>query len=197
MRTKKSAICIGVFLVSLTACAEQAAPPSGQQAAADPMSDGAENVRLVGYNDLQGRQSLQLTTRSDAANGNWVYVGHSPNNRSAPTAQEEGAPDEPQMNPITGAMEYNGTSLIDITDPSKPTTKWHIPGAKGANHRSVSVVYDYAAIRGRVLAGDSGRPLRRARITVSAPELGRESRNARSGHLFSIRRHTRDVDRHA
>ena len=47
------------------------------------------------------------------------------------------------MNPITGEMEYNGTSIIDITDPSKPTTKWHIPGAKGANHRSVSVVYDY------------------------------------------------------
>lgn len=107
------------------------------------MSDGAQNVRLVGYNDLQGHQSLQVTTRSDAANGNWVYVGHSPNNRSAPTAQEERGPDEPQVNPITGAMEYNGTSLIDITDPSKPTTKWHIPGAKGANHRSVSVVYDY------------------------------------------------------
>ena len=135
MRTEKSAICIGLFLASLTACAQQAVPPSSQQAAADPMSDGAENVRLVGYNDLQGRQSLQVTTRSDAANGNWVYVGHSPNNRSAPTAQEEGGADEPQMNPITGEMEFNGTSLIDITDPSKPTTKWHIPGAKGANHR--------------------------------------------------------------
>ena len=143
MKTEKGVICIGLFLASLTACAEQAVPPSSQQAVADPMSDGAQNVRLVGYNDLQGRQSLQVTTRSDAANGNWVYVGHSPNNRSAPTAQEEGGPDEPQMNPITGEMEYNGTSLIDITDPSKPTTKWHIPGAKGANHRGVSVVYDY------------------------------------------------------
>src|SRR5688572_15499387 len=143
MRTEKRAICIGLFLASVTACAEQAVPPSGQQAAADSMSDGAENVRLVGYNDLQGRQSLQVTTRSDAANGNWVYVGHSPNNRSAPTAQEEAGADEAQMNPLTGAMEYNGTSLIDITDPSKPATKWHIPGAKGANHRGVSVVYDY------------------------------------------------------
>jgi hypothetical protein len=33
--------------------------------------------------------------------------------------------------------------LIDITDPANPTTKWHIPGNSGANHRSVSVVYDY------------------------------------------------------
>ena len=56
MRTEKTAICIGLFLASLTACAEQAVPPSGQQAAADPMSDGeAENVRLVGYNDLADR----------------------------------------------------------------------------------------------------------------------------------------------
>jgi hypothetical protein len=135
MKTEKGLIYIGLLLVCLAACAEQAAQPAAQQPAADPMSDGAQNVRLVGYNDLQGRQSLQVTTRSDAANGNWVYVGHSPNNRSAPSAQEEGGPDEPQMNPITGQMEYNGTSIIDITDPSKPTTKWHIPGAKGANHR--------------------------------------------------------------
>jgi hypothetical protein len=100
------------------------------------MSDGAENVRLVGYNDLQARQSLQLTTRSDAANGNWVYVGHQPNAR--PNSEE------PQMNPVTGQAEINGTSIIDITDPAMPATKWHIPGNSGANHRSVSVVYDYA-----------------------------------------------------
>ncbi|HXI31629.1 MAG TPA: carboxypeptidase-like regulatory domain-containing protein, partial [Vicinamibacterales bacterium] len=33
-----------------------------------------------------------------------------------------------------------------------------------------------AAIRGRVFAADTGRPLRRARIAVSAPELGRDNR---------------------
>jgi hypothetical protein len=33
-----------------------------------------------------------------------------------------------------------------------------------------------AAIRGRVFAADSGRPLRRARITLTAPELGTENR---------------------
>ena len=118
------------------AVACRAAPAaSGEEGAADPMSDGAENVRLVGYNDLQGRQSLQLTTRSDAANGNWAYVGHQPNDR--PNSEE------PQMNPITGQAEINGTSIIDITDPATPTTKWHIPGISRANHRHVSVVYDY------------------------------------------------------
>ena len=33
-----------------------------------------------------------------------------------------------------------------------------------------------AAIRGRIFAADTGRPLRRARISVSAPELGQEGR---------------------
>jgi hypothetical protein len=113
-------------------CTTNSAPAAEQ---ADPLSDGAENVRLVGYNDLQGRQSLQLTTRSDAANGNWAYVGHQPNDR--PDSEE------PQMNPITGQAEINGTSIIDITDPAKPTTKWHIPGSSRANHRHVGVVYDY------------------------------------------------------
>ena len=118
---------VGLFLLT---------PVAAQRAAGDPRSDGAANVRLVGYNDLQGRQSLQLTTRSDAANGNWVYVGHSPNNRD---------PDKelPQLNSITGQMEYNGTSILEISDPANPKLVWHIPGAEGANHRSVSVVYDY------------------------------------------------------
>ncbi len=35
-----------------------------------------------------------------------------------------------------------------------------------------------ATIRGRVLAGDTGRPLRRVRITVSAPELAGNNRTA-------------------
>jgi len=34
-------------------------------AAVDPLSDGARNVRLVGYNDLQGREALVVTTKSD------------------------------------------------------------------------------------------------------------------------------------
>jgi hypothetical protein len=34
-----------------------------------------------------------------------------------------------------------------------------------------------AVIRGRVLAADTGKPLRRARITLSGPELGREGRS--------------------
>jgi hypothetical protein len=110
---------------------------SGQgQRAADPRSDGAENVTLVGYHDLQGRQSLQVMARSDAANGNWLYVGHSPNNRTDP--------EEPQLNPITGQREWNGTSILEISDPANPKLVWHIPNdVASVNSRAVSVVYDY------------------------------------------------------
>ena len=127
------AVLVGAWTAA--GCRTAPAAGSGEEGAADPMSDGAESVRLVGYNDLQGRQSLQLIARSDAANGNWVYVGHQPNDRPAS--------DEPQLNALTGQAEINGTSIIDITDPAKPTTRWHIPGISGANHRAVSVVYDY------------------------------------------------------
>src|SRR5689334_9906288 len=38
-----------------------------------------------------------------------------------------------------------------------------------------------AVIRGRVFAADTGRPLRRARVMVNAPELGSEPRQSSSG----------------
>ena len=131
-----AAAAVPFLAAGITACGSTApAAPANGAPVADERAEAAENVRLVGYNDLQGRQSLQLIARSDAANGNWLYVGHQPNDR--PNSEE------PQMNAVTGQAEINGTSIIDITDPAKPTIKWHIPGISGANHRAVSVVYDY------------------------------------------------------
>ena len=66
--------------------------------AANALADESHNVRLVGYHDMQGRQALQVTTKSDAANGNWVYVGHVPNTRTR----------DETLNPITGENEWNG-----------------------------------------------------------------------------------------
>jgi hypothetical protein len=40
-------------------------------------------------------------------------------------------------------MEYNGTAILEISDPSKPKFVWHIPNdVAHVNSRSVSVVYD-------------------------------------------------------
>jgi hypothetical protein len=110
----------------------QAAPAA--QGAADPYAEAASNVRLVGYHDLQGRESLQVTTKSDAANGNWVYVGHSDN------YARKGAR---HFNPLAKRDEWNGTSILEISDPAHPRLVWHIPNEISANSRSVSVVYDY------------------------------------------------------
>ena len=40
-------------------------------------------------------------------------------------------------------MEFNGTSILEITDPANPRLVWHIPNETNRNSRSVSVVYDY------------------------------------------------------
>jgi len=100
---------------------------------ADPRADDAQNVRLVGYNDLQGRESLVVTTLSDPANGSWVYVGH----------HESFWDGKPKMNPITGNEEWNGTSILNVDDPANPKLVWHIPNESNRNSRGVSVVYDY------------------------------------------------------
>jgi hypothetical protein len=123
-----------LLLIPAAACSPAATPSSAEEtAAADASSDGAQNVRLVGYNDLQGRESLVVTTKSDPANGSWVYVGH----------HESFWDDKPKLNPITGKMEWNGTSILDVADPSKPKYVWHIPNETNRNSRGVSVVYDY------------------------------------------------------
>ena len=45
------------------------------------LADEASNVRLVGYHDLQGRQALQVTTRSDSS---WIIQSAVP--EQAPVA---------------------------------------------------------------------------------------------------------------
>ena len=80
----------------------------------------AQNTRLVGFHDLQGRESLQVTLQGD-----WCYVGHLPGHLP---------------NPLTGRQEPSGTSILDVSDPANPTLVAHIPGAPDANCRAVQVI---------------------------------------------------------
>ena len=86
----------------------------------DTLTAAAHNTRLVGFHDLQGRESLQVTLQGD-----WCYVGHLPG-------------DLP--NPLTGRNEHSGTSILDVSDPAKPALVAHIPSAPGANCRAVQVI---------------------------------------------------------
>ncbi len=83
----------------------------------------AQNVRLVGFCDLQERESLQVSLK-----GNYAYVGH-----------HRGE----ELNPLTGNMESNGTTIVDVSNPGEPRIVKHIPGYKGAESRAVQIVEKY------------------------------------------------------
>jgi hypothetical protein len=85
-----------------------ATPVMGQQEAEQ------SNMRLVGYNDLQGRASYMPIIKKQG--NRWIaYIG-----------AQDGKP--PEFNPLTGRLEPGGTSVVDVTDPSNPKFLAHIPG---------------------------------------------------------------------
>jgi len=82
-------------------------------AAAQPAEQ--RNMSLVGQHDLQARSAYQPVIQRQGSR--WIaYVGHHGGRR---------------LNPLTGQMELNGTSIVDVTDPSHPRYLHHIPGAAG------------------------------------------------------------------
>lgn len=98
---------MGVFFMTLTL-------HSAQSHAAE-----SQNVRWIGYHDLQKRASLQIVLK-----GNWAYIGH-----------HRGE----ELNPLTGKMEANGTTIVDVTNPQRPQIIKHLPGRRGAESRAVQV----------------------------------------------------------
>jgi hypothetical protein len=105
---------IAIILVAATAPAlAQQAPRIG-----DPPE--ARNMALVGTNDLQARSAYQPIIHEQ--NGRWIlYVGHHGGTRAVPRP----------VNPLTGQAEFNGTSILDVTDPRNPRYLVHIPGEEG------------------------------------------------------------------
>ncbi|HUL96324.1 MAG TPA: hypothetical protein VLT89_09950 [Usitatibacter sp.] len=93
--------------LALGACGALAQAPAGPE---------KSNMELVGSDALQGRSAYQPVVQKQGKR--WIlYVGHH-GGRS--------------MNPLSGQDEYNGTSILDVTDPAKPVPLAHIPGEPGA-----------------------------------------------------------------
>jgi hypothetical protein len=100
-------------LMALTLAALAQSPKIG-----DPPE--AENMRLVGYTDLQARSAYQPTIHHQG-DRYIAYVGH-----------HGGTPAVPKpLNRLTGQAEYSGTSIVDVTDPAQPRYLAHIPGLQG------------------------------------------------------------------
>ena len=80
----------------------------------------ASNMRLVGMSDLQARSAYQPTIHKQGERY-IAYIGH-----------HGGTPDVPKpMNRMTGMAEFNGTSILDVTDPANPKYLKHLPGLEG------------------------------------------------------------------
>ena len=74
------------------------------------------NMRSVGYNDLQARSAYQPWIENQG--GRFIaYVGHHGGEA---------------LNPLTGQIEPNGTSIVDVTNPANPKYLHHLPGPAGA-----------------------------------------------------------------
>ena len=111
--SRKVVVTLFIWTATLTV-----AFPSHQARAAE-----VQYVRLLGHNDLQGRDSLQIVLK-----GNFAYIGHHRGEA---------------LNPLTGKTEPNGTSIVDVSDPRQPKVVAHIPGRGGAESRAVQVAHNY------------------------------------------------------
>ena len=95
--------------------------PAAQEPAPNPPDQQSQwNMELAGWSDLQGRSAYQpiIIKQGDRE---IAYVGHHTGST---------------MNPITGVVEPNGTSIVDVTDPAKTKYLAHIPGSSEAGEEA-------------------------------------------------------------
>src|SRR5438105_11976130 len=89
----------------------------------------ASNMRLVGYNDLQGRSAYQPWIHHQG--DRWIaYIGH---HGGVPAAEKP-------VNPLTGQPEFNGTSITDVTDPAGGAQMVRVCDGKSLAKRDPSAV---------------------------------------------------------
>ncbi len=100
-------------VVGLTALAAMPAMSQTQRVGAPPE---AKNMRLVGHNELQARSAYQPVIHRQG-DRYIAYVGHHGGK---------------SVNPITGQVESNGTSIIDVTNPKEPKYSRPYPGRRGS-----------------------------------------------------------------
>jgi len=137
-----------------------------------------KDMRRVGHSDLQGRPAYHPTFLKYGDGRIIAFVGT--HGGSKP-------------NPLKGgAVELNGTMIIDITDPARPVEKFHIPGpASGAQTQSNRACHGEDLPHGtpgrvylmRNVQGSSASGYEVWDVTdVSNPTLAGSMRNLRNTH---------------
>jgi len=80
----------------------------------------ASNMRLVGMEALQARSAYQPVIHRQG-DRYIAYIGHHGGTRDVPKP----------VNPMNGQPEFNGTSIVDVTNPAQPKYLFHLPGQEG------------------------------------------------------------------
>jgi hypothetical protein len=103
-----------------------------------PKCESAKNMKIIGYNDDQSRETLQVSVLRQGKR-QFAFLGE----------HDRGSWQPLHFNDLTGQYEENGTSIMDISDPAHPTLVAHIPNftydgsaQENRNSRSASVVYN-------------------------------------------------------
>ncbi|RPI59411.1 MAG: hypothetical protein EHM50_09240 [Lysobacterales bacterium] len=119
----RARVALAVFVLAAAAGCDRAVPPAPAAAAPDPTAN--LDLRLIGRNDLQARSAYQPIVHAYGER-RILFVGHH--------AGEA-------LNPATGFVERNGLSIVDVTDPARPTYLTHVPptGAEASGTQHVQV----------------------------------------------------------
>src|SRR5712692_3091234 len=110
-----------------TGPAPTAAAGTAAASAAGGQTAQAQDMRLLGYNDLQNRSTYQPTVLKYPGNRYILFAGH---HALAPDPVTKA--ELPSLNPLTGKKEESGTSIVDVTDPANPKYLFHLPVPNGS-----------------------------------------------------------------
>jgi len=116
---KKAVAALASMALIWSAGSEFGPPSPGAAQSAPSASAAASNIELIGHDDLQGRSAYQPSIHRQGDRF-IAYIGHHGGKA---------------VNPLTGQVEFNGTSIVDVTDPEHPRYLHHIPGEPGAGER--------------------------------------------------------------
>jgi len=121
-----------VAALGFATCAAQSVVAGAGASAAE-----AKDMALVGYHDLQARSAYQPVVQEQ--NGRWIaYIGHHGGTEKVAKP----------VNALTGKPEFNGTSILDVTDPRTPRYLAHIPGEEGQGESGGAQMVRVCAAKG-------------------------------------------------